>query len=138
MDGQTLVGATAPYEGYPDPDIEQDRAPHDDDLIRLAERFADRFPSERNPNIQRGYTSTYDCSPDLQPLLGPINATNVHVAVGFTGHGFKIAPAIGQMLAEKVLTGSSTLVDIDLFRPSRFDEGAEFVAPFAYSVPTLG
>ncbi len=138
VDGQTLVGATAPYEGYPDPDIEQDRAPHDDDLIRLAERFADRFPSERNPNIQRGYTSTYDCSPDLQPLLGPINATNVHVAVGFTGHGFKIAPAIGQMLAEKVLTGSSTLVDIDLFRPSRFDEGAEFVAPFAYSVPTLG
>lgn len=136
---QTLVGSTGPYEGFTDTEVELDRAPDQDDLARLAGRFADRFPGESDPVIRSGYTSIYDCSPDLQPLLGPVGGyEGLHVAVGFSGHGFKIAPAIGRMLAEKVLHGRSSLVDVDLFRPSRFEEGAEFVAPHAYSVPTLG
>jgi glycine/D-amino acid oxidase-like deaminating enzyme len=136
---QTLVGATAPYDGHTGPGVRDAASPDVGDLARLAARFANRFRDTRDPIIQGGYTSIYDCSPDLQPLLGPVgDHRRLHIAVGFSGHGFKLAPAIGQMVAEKVLHGRSSLFDIEPFRPGRFDEGAAFVAPHAYSVPTLG
>jgi glycine/D-amino acid oxidase-like deaminating enzyme len=60
------------------------------------------------------------------------------VAVGFSGHGFKIAPALGELLAASVTGACSELADVAVFRPARFEEGDAFVAPHAYSVPTLG
>jgi len=46
------------------------------------------------------------------------------VAAGFSGHGFMQGPAIGACLAELILDGAATTVDITPFRPSRFAEGA--------------
>jgi sarcosine oxidase len=41
------------------------------------------------------------------------------VACGFSGHGFKFAPVIGEILADLSTTGS-TGHPIDLFSPRRF------------------
>jgi glycine/D-amino acid oxidase-like deaminating enzyme len=46
------------------------------------------------------------------------------VAAGFSGHGFMQGPAIGRCMAELLLRGADTGIDISLFRPSRFAEGA--------------
>jgi sarcosine oxidase, subunit beta len=46
------------------------------------------------------------------------------VAAGFSGHGFMQGPAIGVCMAELLLDGRATTVDISDFRPSRFREGA--------------
>ena len=45
------------------------------------------------------------------------------VAAGFSGHGFMQGPAIGLAIAELVLDGQSTSVDVSAFRPSRVEEG---------------
>jgi sarcosine oxidase len=49
------------------------------------------------------------------------------IAAGFSGHGFKFAPVIGEILADLVTTGS-TSHSIELFRMSRFRH-REHVAP---------
>jgi len=137
--GRTLVGATGAYEGVIDPETDLDRPAPRDVVATFTGRFAQRFPAVTETVVADSYTSIYDCTPDLQPLLGPLpGIDNLHVAVGFSGHGFKLAPALGELLAEKIVGGRTSLVDIDLFRPSRFEEGATFVAPHPYSVPTLG
>jgi hypothetical protein len=43
-----------------------------------------------------------------------------------SSHYFKHAPAVGRMVSDLIVDGSSSLVDVDLFRPTRIEEG-EFV-----------
>jgi sarcosine oxidase subunit beta len=45
------------------------------------------------------------------------------VAVGFSGHGIKMAPTVGESLAQTVL-GQPVRVSIDAYHPTRFAEGA--------------
>jgi sarcosine oxidase len=49
-------------------------------------------------------------TPDRQGLLGPLPGYDgrVHVATGFSGHGFKLAPVLGDAIADLVLSGSTT------------------------------
>ena len=48
----------------------------------------------------------------------------LYLAVGGSGHSLKLAPAIGLCLAEVIVHGKSTTVDITPLRATRFDEGA--------------
>jgi sarcosine oxidase subunit beta len=135
----TLIGTTAPYEGQEDAAVEVDRSPATEELETLVSRFWARFPTQDQAVLRGGYTGVYDCSADLQPLLGPVpQVPGLHVAVGFSGHGFKLSPVVGELIAEKLLDGRTTLVDIDLFSPNRFAEGRPISSPHSYSVATLG
>ncbi|MDA0979395.1 MAG: FAD-dependent oxidoreductase [Proteobacteria bacterium] len=52
-----------------------------------------------------GYTGLYTVNTaDVHPLVGPTEIEGLFVANGFSGHGFKAAPAIGSLLAQQ-LTG---------------------------------
>ncbi len=140
-DGQqlTLIGASSPFDGVEDVDVELDRTPDPEDELRLVTRFCDRFPSEAAAGLRRGYTGVYDCSPDLQPILGPVPGIGgLHVAAGFSGHGFKLSPITGELIAETIVDGRSTLVDLDLFSPGRFASGRLIDSPHSYSVTTHG
>ncbi|WP_187276467.1 NAD(P)/FAD-dependent oxidoreductase [Parahaliea maris] len=72
----------------------------------------------------RGYCGLYTVNEqDVHPLLGPTALKGFYLANGFSGHGFKLAPAIGAMLARQI-TGDScpdfdTAVDPRLFRVDR-------------------
>jgi sarcosine oxidase subunit beta len=44
-------------------------------------------------------------------------------AVGFSGHGFQHAPAVGQIVAELCHDGEASLVDIEPLRSDRFEDG---------------
>ena len=135
----TLIGTTAAYDGHEDPDVERTREPWDDDTETLVKRFWNRFPTQENATLRSGYTGVYDCSPDLQPLLGPIDEIpGLHVAAGFSGHGFKLSPVVGELIAEKIIDGQTTLVDIGFFSPRRFLDSREITSARAYSVGTLG
>jgi sarcosine oxidase subunit beta len=138
-DALTLIGTTSPHEGHVDPEVERDRTPHPDDAATLVARFAARFPGAERAVLRGGYTGVYDCSPDLQPLLGPVpEVEGLHVACGFSGHGFKLSPVIGQLLADKLLTGTTSLVDLEIFSPARFAAGRPITSPHPYSVSTHG
>lgn len=67
-------------------------------------------------------SGSYDVTPDRQPILGPLSGHDgLHVAAGFSGHGFMIAPAVGRIVAGGVAGERDTVLDI--LDSRRFQEG---------------
>ena len=82
-----------------------------------------RFPVLEEGAAQGGWAGLYDVTPDWQPVIDRTpHVEGFFCAVGMSGHGFKIAPAIGQAVAELVLDGACKTYDLSLFRYSRFEE----------------
>lgn len=82
-----------------------------------------RFPILEEGAAQGGWAGLYDVTPDWQPVIDRIpQVDGFYCVVGMSGHGFKIAPAIGQSVAELVLDGACKTYDLSLFRYSRFAE----------------
>jgi glycine/D-amino acid oxidase-like deaminating enzyme len=88
----------------------------------------DTIISHRVPNFARrdyvaGWTAPYDITPDWNPIVGPVpGVEGLYVAVGFSGHGFKLAPTLSEGLAQTVL-GLEPRVPIEMYRLTRFTEG---------------
>lgn len=92
----------------------------------VAEKAVRRIPSlaEAQINPQRSWTGLYAVTPDHHCILGRSpSLSNLFHAVGFSGHGMMHAPAVGKVIANLVLKGSTELLDIDPLRASRFAEG---------------
>jgi sarcosine oxidase subunit beta len=86
------------------------------ELVSLAPRMAD-------VKILRQWAGPYDVSPDRQPILGePPGVPGFFLCCGFVGHGFMMAPIIGQLYAEW-LTGGARHEVFERGRLSRFAEG---------------
>jgi sarcosine oxidase subunit beta len=67
-------------------------------------------------------SGTYDVTPDRQPVLGPVPGhEGLHVAAGFSGHGFMIAPAVARIVAAGVLGEPDAVLDI--LDAGRFADG---------------
>lgn len=81
------------------------------------------LPALGGVNVLRQWAGSYDMSPDHKPILGRTpEAENLYVACGLAGHGFMIAPMAGQLIAELITKGQTSL-DIRKFRLGRFAEG---------------
>src|SRR5207247_6585796 len=50
-------------------------------------------------------SGAYDVTPDSYPILDRVGPEGLFVAVGFSGHGFKLSPEVGRLVAEQVATG---------------------------------
>jgi sarcosine oxidase subunit beta len=73
-------------------------------------------------------SGSYDVTPDRQPILGPLPGHDgLHVAAGFSGHGFMIAPAVGRIVAGGVAGERDTVLDI--LDSRRFQEGRAVPEP---------
>jgi glycine/D-amino acid oxidase-like deaminating enzyme len=95
-----------------------------DFVERVGRLLAHRFPAAAAASVRRGYASLYDVTPDWQPILGSVDGVaGLFIAAGFSGHGFKLSPALGEALAA-LLTGETPEIDISMFHPSRFTRGA--------------
>jgi sarcosine oxidase subunit beta len=121
---ETLIGlgdVKAEYE--PDPD--RFREDNDADFVtEVAERLAHRVPAMAGAGYSRGHAGIYDISPDSRAVIGPLpEVDGVYVAAGFSGTGFKTAPAVGAAMAELILTGHATTVDLRPFGFQRLREG---------------
>lgn len=94
--------------------------------------------AERLRGADRGYwrgswSAVYDVTPDWHPAIGYV-AENVIVAAGFSGHGFKLAPAVGATVAELVRDGRASTYDVGLLDPARFERGELVTTTYGYSV----
>ncbi|MEH3066919.1 MAG: FAD-dependent oxidoreductase [Aeromicrobium erythreum] len=95
-------------------------------LEAYAEKLLHRFPGFPDPSVTHTYAGVYDVPPDWNPVIGPVgDVDGLVLAAGFAGHGFKISPAVGDLVADLVLEGDSTDPDVPAsdFRLSRFAEG---------------
>lgn len=68
--------------------------------------------------MHSGWASLYDVSPDWQPVIGEV-APGIFVDAGTSGHGFKLAPALGGHVAALV-AGDETDPSLGDFHPDRF------------------
>ena len=82
-----------------------------------------RFPVLAEGRIARGYAGCFDVTPDWHPIMDQAGPEGSYVAVGFSGHGFKLSPAVGHMMAALVTEGPGGHPDLPAFRLSRFAEG---------------
>ena len=80
-----------------------------------------RVPALRDAQLVSGWASLYDVSPDWQPVIGEV-AEGLFVDAGTSGHGFKLAPALGAIVADLVM-GQEVDEGIGQFHPRRFDAG---------------
>lgn len=105
------------------------------DFIDLTvEKVGTRFPGFTEPTITTSYAGCYDVTPDWNPIIsrGPLDG--LVLACGFSGHGFKISPAVGRLVADLVTEGRSSdprIPESD-FRFTRFAEGDLLKTRFPY------
>ena len=85
-------------------------------------QLAHRMPEFAAGRLVGSWTGPYDIPPDWNPVLGSVDGMpGLHLAYGFSGHGFKLSPMIGKVLAQTVLE-QRTEVDIHGYRLGRFAE----------------
>ncbi len=95
-----------------------------DFITRFWGRAGRRVPGFAAATPLGGYGSLYDLTPDGNPILDASpGVKGLYWATGFSGHGFKLSPVVGRMMAELVLHGDATGHPIRAFRASRFAEG---------------
>jgi glycine/D-amino acid oxidase-like deaminating enzyme len=126
VDNQLFVGVRNLAGVVIDADPDNFKARIDEDAVHRAVSLAvHRFPWMERAEARGGYAAVYDVTPDLHFILDqPRVVAGLHVAAGFSGHGFKHAPMIGRLLSEWVLDGKPSSVDVTPFSLDRFRTGA--------------
>jgi sarcosine oxidase subunit beta len=78
------------------------------------------------PNLYpaRGWAGLYEMTPDHHAILGPVpQVPGLFLANGFSGHGVMHSSATGNILADLIMNGTSSLVDTRALSVERFAEG---------------
>jgi len=89
--------------------------------VRAALRV--RVPSYADTEWLGGFAGAYDYTPDWNPILGwAPGVEGLYLALGWSGHGFKLAPSVGEVAAAHVL-GESHAIDVESLAPGRFAHG---------------
>jgi glycine/D-amino acid oxidase-like deaminating enzyme len=92
-----------------------------EEVVRRA--VSERYPRLGGFELVRGFAGPYDSSPDWNPILGECpGIEGLYLALAWCGHGFKLSPAVGEVVAAEV-TGRTPPVDVTDLRPTRFAEG---------------
>lgn len=90
----------------------------------VVEAACHRAPVLSSAKIAKGWGGLYTITPDENPIIGE----DPHIegffnAIGFSGHGFQHGPAVGQLLSDLIVHGS-TEYDLTPFFSERFKQGA--------------
>jgi sarcosine oxidase subunit beta len=119
---QMLVSEGGAGETLAEPDNQQGDIPIDH-VLQIGAQVAERFPSFESAGLASSWTGVYDVTPDWNPVLGRLpDVPGLVVAYGFSGHGFKLSPAVGEVVAAEV-TGRTPPIDVSELRPERFADG---------------
>lgn len=118
--GLTLTGSLTDDETqHPmDPDLLGSEAGFEEASAAL-ERTARAIPRLADARFTRGYAGAFDITPDWMPVLDESPVRGLYIAAGMSGHGFKLSPAVGEMMAA-LITGGRPPVSLAPFRLGRF------------------
>ena len=86
--------------------------------------LAKRMPGMAQALVRGGWSGLFTTTPDWHPVLDRVDGIDgLYCAVGFSGHGFKLSPMIGVVMAELIMEGRATTVDISMLDLGRFKQG---------------
>ena len=131
--GRRMIAVAYPPE-MPEVDDPLADAPpdaHHEHSVRLGKALRERLPALTVSGIVSTTSGAYDITPDYHPILGwaeeLADVAGLYLAVGLSGHGLKLSPCIGEVVAADVLgveqVGSAPRIDAGALRPSRFADG---------------
>ncbi len=96
-----------------------DREVGEAEIAQMRDQIAGRIPA-LNGEFLRAKTCIYTNTPDEHFVITTLpDAPQIAVAAGFSGHGYKFASVVGEILAD-LATEGTTRHPIDLFTPRRF------------------
>lgn len=104
----------------------------------LHQKLIHRFPIFEQGRIVEKYSGIWGVTPDYQPIIDRLNhVPGLFCAVGFSGHGYKLSPIIGELMSQFILGETNPLVDnLKLFRFARFQENDLVRSPVSYGKAT--
>ena len=89
---------------------------------RASESIIRRFPSMERAFYSGGWSGLFTTTPDWHPVIGGIEGIEgMYCTVGFSGHGFKLAPMVGKVMSEIVIHGKSKTIDVSNLNAHRFE-----------------
>ncbi len=104
-------------------------------LPQVRRRLSGRYPIMERGYGRGGYGALYGITPDWHPILDRLpGLEGAYCAVGFSGHGFKMSPIVGQLMAELIVDGKAKTLDISPLRLARFNENDPVKTPYNYGV----
>jgi sarcosine oxidase subunit beta len=126
-----LVGLEGGNElgGSPDRPL---TAPRPDLVEEMVRRVCARVPWMAEGTLRTSHGGQDGITPDQHGILGQAGPDGFYLACGFSGTGFKTAPAIGRCLTELILDGRATTVDISGYALDRFAAGRPLVGEHPY------
>jgi glycine/D-amino acid oxidase-like deaminating enzyme len=134
--GWTRVGKLS-YAGdreVPDPD-DYDEGVGREFIDYCRERLSRRMPGYRNAVSWGGCGALYTCTPDAHALIGPMPGLDGFLLVsGFSGHGFKMGPAVGRGVASLVTGSDPGPFDAAFFDVNRFRDGRPVTTSYEYGI----
>jgi sarcosine oxidase subunit beta len=129
--GLTLVGLE---DGNPVGQSLSDFADESQDAFvdRAIDRICQRIPQMEDGRLHSVHGGYDGLTLDQRAILGQAGPDGFYLVCGFSGTGFKIAPAVGMCLAELIVNGRARTVDIAPFSLQRFADGRQLVGEHAY------
>jgi len=95
----------------------------------MAKKMVKLVPVLKDVRMVRQWAGLYNMSPDAQPILGEHpKLKGFYLSIGFSGHGFMLAPVTGRLIAELILDGE-TYIPIDRLDLGRFERGELIYEP---------
>jgi glycine/D-amino acid oxidase-like deaminating enzyme len=99
-------------------------------VAEVGEQVAARFPAYEAAGLASSWTGVYDVTPDWNPVLGRLpGVSGLVVGFGFSGHGFKLSPTVGRVLAQEALD-LPTDVSLAPYSIERFAKGNLLVGKY--------
>lgn len=93
-------------------------------MPQLAQRMIRLIPRLKSSAVLRQWAGSYTMTPDGNPIVDVSEIEDLYIASGMCGHGFMFGPAIGEYLADFMLTGKAAL-DLSEFALHREFKGKE-------------
>jgi glycine/D-amino acid oxidase-like deaminating enzyme len=101
-----------------------DPEPVQDILEDALAGLRDYVPAFAGVGVVERWAGVIDAMPDAVPVIDSlVQIPGLHIASGFSGHGFGLGPGAGQLMAE-LITGDKPCVDPEPFRYKRFFDGS--------------
>jgi sarcosine oxidase subunit beta len=102
---------------------------------RVVERVTQRLPGLAEGGLQSANYGVDGLTSDQQPIIGPVapnGPDGLWLDCGFSGTGFKTAPAVGEALARMVLEGIQAAPELAVFGWDRFCGPRRISPPHPY------